>query len=258
MTNEPEYLYRYRHLENKHREYTQRILTDSVLYFASPSSFNDPFDCKVHFQPTSLSELRKRYEQSMHRLRPDLARAGRRTKARDDFRQRDLKEVMKKTTGKTQDSVNKLGVLSLSATDKNILLWSHYAAGHTGLCLRFSGISNSSFFGRAQQVKYSVGYPKVSVGVGPFNSTDVEALLFTKAKAWDYEQEWRIIDNKKGFGEKRFPPELLTGVILGARMSQEDRDEVLRWIEKRNRPVEICEAVVSSNSFSLNIVPYER
>jgi hypothetical protein len=257
MTKVPEHLYRYRHLQGEHREYTRRILTDSILYFASPSSFNDPFDCKVHFRKISQSDLRKGYEKILKQRKPELNREGRRVKALNDTRRHRPQDALKFIIKGLQESANQQGILSLSATDRNILLWSHYASGHMGLCLRFLGSRNTPFFGHALPIKYSSVFPEV----GLLTSTkweQVEALLFTKASDWSYEEEWRIIDHTKGPGEKRFPQELLTGVILGARMPQEDRDTVLEWLKGRKSPVDVYEAVVSDKSFSLDIVPYSR
>lgn len=62
MTENIQVLYRYRHLNGKHRERTKKIFTDSILHFANPSTFNDPFDCTVHFQSSfSKEELRRKY-----------------------------------------------------------------------------------------------------------------------------------------------------------------------------------------------------
>ena len=74
MTSEdPRVLYRYRHLQGEHREWTKRILTDSVLHFAKPSLFNDPFDCKVHFRPSfSREELKQKYVDLVKKNIPEL------------------------------------------------------------------------------------------------------------------------------------------------------------------------------------------
>lgn len=255
MAQGPENLYRYRHLQGNHREYTRRILTDSVLYFASPSSFNDPFDCKVHFEQIPQEELRKKYNEMLINKMPGLNRRERREKVRSDTKRVPPKKFSETMRRSLQNEVDNLGILSLSATDKNILLWSHYGAGHTGLCLRFSRKKPQAFIMRALQVKYSSEYPVVHL-FSPGDWERIEALLLTKASNWRYEEEWRIIDEKKGPGEQRFPEDLLTGVILGARMPQKDRDEVLEWLKVRKSPVDVYEARVSSTSFSLEIVPY--
>lgn len=252
----PKFLYRYRHLQGKHREWTKRILTDSVLHFSKPRSFNDPFDCKVHFRSVlSKSELRRKYGDLARRYMPQLNRAQRRTKVASGLKTLVPNEFISKITSGLQNAVDELGVLSLSATDRNVLLWSHYAKGHTGLCLKFVATDDTPFFGLAQPVSYSPTYPEIDL---LRNSAEehIEALLLTKAEAWDYEEEWRIIDHDGGAGDRVFPEELLVGVTFGAQMEAEDKEAVAKWIGWRKNTVQISQAKPGIGSFSLEIVPY--
>ncbi len=85
--SEPEFLYRYRHLQGAHREYTSKILNDSLLYFASPRDFSDPFDCKVHFVLRApKAALRQKYDGLVRARRPELNRKQRRARVSEDVR----------------------------------------------------------------------------------------------------------------------------------------------------------------------------
>lgn len=255
--SDPECLYRYRHLHGDHREYTSRILTDSALYFASPRDFNDPFDCKVHFVlRASKMDLRHKYDKLVRSRLPDLNRKQRRAKVADDVKQVNRSDFVRGLIEKSQKRLNGLGVLSLAANSTDLLLWAHYAAGHSGLCLQFRATSDAPFFGRAQPVAYSTAYPQVDPVL---DSPDhlVEALILTKASAWAYEEEWRIIDHQTCPGLKTFPAELLVGVILGATMRPDDRQYVAGLLEKRLQPVRLYEAVVGEGTFALTIRAYE-
>ncbi len=250
----PKYLYRYRHLQGKHCKYTSRILTDSVLFFASPTSFNDPFDCKVHFQPSiPLKELRQTFMEEL-RLNPHSERADRRAEVKQLLKV-DRNDLLVGITDLLQQDVDRLGVLSLSASYRDVLLWSHYAAGHSGLCLKFLATDSTLFFGRARRVEYLPEYPKVDL-LRDSKEHRRKSFLLTKAADWCYEKEWRIFDTN-GPGERLFPEELLVGVILGALMSPEDKKYVVSLIGKRNFPVKIYQASVSKGSFSLDIEAYE-
>jgi hypothetical protein len=256
MTENKHFLYRYRHLNGKHRERTKRILTDSVLHFANPTTFNDPFDCKVHFQSSfSVEELKWKYVDWIKKRMPDLNCKERRTKARDDIKAMKPDKFLSQITAGLQDSVDNVGVLSLSATDRNILLWSHYAAGHTGLCLKFIATKHTPFFGLALPVTYTQAYPEINVLSPP--DKQIDAFLLTKAENWHYEEEWRIIDHDRGAGDKVFPAELLVGVILGARMTQKDKRTVADWAKESRSPVEILQAHPATGAFSLGIGPCE-
>ena len=258
MTSEdPRVLYRYRHLQGEHREWTKRILTDSVLHFAKPSLFNDPFDCKVHFRPSfSREELKQKYVDLVKKNIPELNRAQRRAKRANDLKTFEPDKFLAQMTSGLQDAIDGLGVLSLSATDRNILLWSHYAAGHTGLCLKFIATDETPFFGQAQPVDYTPIYPKVGL-LSHSPDQQSQALLLTKAIDWKYEEEWRIINHNSGAGDKVFPEELLVGVTFGARMEHDEKEAVAEWVRRRKAPVQLSEVTLGSGSFSLEIEPYK-
>lgn len=257
ISEDPKVLYRYRHLQGKHREWTKPILTDSVLYFASPSSFNDPFDCKIHFRSfLSPKQLKQKYAHLVRRNIPELNREQRRAKVAIYLSTLDPDKFIAQMTNRLQDAVNGVGVLSLSATSSNILLLSHYAASHTGLCFKFIATNNTSFFGLAQQVEYMPNYPEVDL-LSHSPDEHVQAFLLTKAIGWNYEEEWRIIDHDTGPGGKVFPEELLVEVIFGARMESKDKEALVEWVSKRNTPAQLSQASLSSGSFSLKIEPYE-
>lgn len=246
-------LYRYRHLQGEHREWTRQILTDSILHFASPPSLDDPFDCRVHFRPSfSNEELKQQHASLVKKYLPDLNRAQRRSKVKSDIGRLDRDNFVPQISKGLQDGVDNCGILSLSATDRNILLWSHYAAGHTGLCLKFIATNYTEFFGTAQPVEYKDTYPEIDL-LDHSPDQQIQAFLLTKATDWKYEEEWRIIDHDGGSADKVFPEDLLVEVILGARMSQEDKDVVTRWLSKRKTPVKLSQASIIPGSFALKI-----
>lgn len=252
----PDILYRYRHFSGENRARTAKILTDSVLYFPSPASFNDPFDCKVHFRLTaSKAELQRKFE-SLLKENTSSNRAQRRTRASQELKSFDRKQFLEKVTNDLQINVDKTGVLSLSRSYENVLLWSHYAAGHEGLCLGFSVAADAEYFARALPVTYSAEYPEIDL-LRDSTEKHVEAFHLTKAAGWDYEQEWRIIDHDTGPGEKRFLEQALVKVVLGARMSPDDRVFVVECLKRRKHPVSIFEALADPGSYKLDFRPYE-
>lgn len=54
-----------------------------------------------------------------------------------------------------------IGILCLSEKPDDILMFSHYAKHHTGICLKFEATDDTEFFGAAQQVNYRSEYPVV-------------------------------------------------------------------------------------------------
>ena len=254
----PEVVYRYRHLIGKHREWTEKIITESILHFASPTTFNDPFDCKVHYRKLTAtnSELKKRYGSVLKKKLPHCNRAQRRGKAVKDLKGFNRKNFLISMTDGFQATVDKVGVLSLSKSRDNVVMWSHYAESHTGLCLGFSTGVDPAFFARCQPVDYVIEYPNIEI-IRDSSEKQVEAFLFTKAIGWKYEEEWRIIDHKTGSGDKVFFEGALVEIILGANMDVNDRKFILNSIKKRKYPVSVFEASANPGSYVLDIKPYE-
>ncbi len=149
--------------------------------------------------------------------------------------------------------MDRLGVYCLSEVADDILMWAHYSKGHTGFCVQFRH-EKEPFLGGAQPVSYSAAYP-AAASILDDRTRAVTKTLLTKARFWDYEREWRVFDLDGGPGVRRFPPELLTGVILGCRMPPDDREQIREWaFERRPRP-KLYEARPKTNRFGLGILP---
>src|SRR4029077_17510760 len=111
----------------------------------------------------------------------------------------------------------------------DLLMWSHYANSHRGLCLEFATSIYEVFFGRTQPVVYS-GERSIFDPREP-EAKQVENVVLTKSEHWTYELEWRIVE-QDGDGPYEFPAETLAGVIFGCRTSDKDKTKVQRWIRE--------------------------
>jgi hypothetical protein len=124
-----------------------------------------------------------------------------------------------------------IGILSLTETPTNQVMWAHYAHNHQGLVLAFD--TTNGFFNRRcsandefhhlRQVRY-VDRKADGVSLVRMSGNDV---FFTKTSGWAYEQEWRMIaplgsDLNHPPGDDEivlfdFPASALLEVIFGAR-----------------------------------------
>jgi hypothetical protein len=110
-----------------------------------------------------------------------------------------------------------------------------------------------NFFGRAQPVLYSEKRPMFNPN---WTVEDiVDAALLTKSVDWAYEREWRIIDHRVGKGPKPFPPKLLTGVIFGSRISDEDRQQIRTWLWGNGRKVSFYRGMLNEREWKIDVVP---
>lgn len=249
----PEYLYRYRHFQGEHREWTANILRRSVLFFSSPTLFDDPLDCKVHFQlSASEAQLRRNQQKLYKKFEPQLNRAQRRAQSTENIRGFDRENSLASLTTGLQNRVDKAGILCLSKAPDNVVLWSQYAAEHSGLCLIFSVAADIAFFARAQPVTYSKECPMIDA-LSDSGERMADVFLLTKALEWMYQEEWRIIDHDTGSGEKAFAPKSLVGVILGAKISMPDRTFTVNCLRERSTPVDIFESRIQPGRYGVSI-----
>ena len=142
--------------------------------------------------------------------------------------------------------MDKAGILSLSERRDDILMWSHYANGHRGLCLGFAASDNDPFFARALPVVYSAAQPVFDPRDDDFRAS--EKVVLTKSEHWSYEREWRITETR-GKGPYVFPAEALTTVIFGCRATEADKKKVRNWIKDRGLNPSLFQAVEDNRNF---------
>ena len=258
--SDPEFLYRYRplHTEKGKEHWTEDIFLKNQLYFPSPKQFNDPFDCAI---PPVLDGPPEKLTEHLHgvlqRKSPDLGPAERK-RIIDSVIPDKIERLAQDFCKRQIERFSKIGVLSLTEKRDDILMWALYAAGHTGLCLEFKASSTTPFFGWAQPVVYSEAYPQVNIlkNTSDESTSDERTqLILIKSDHWAYESEWRIIEHDNGYGTYQFPPELLTGVIFGCRMTEENKEKIKQWIKEGKCKPRLYQAKRKKNEFGLDIMP---
>ncbi|MBN1508979.1 MAG: DUF2971 domain-containing protein [Sedimentisphaerales bacterium] len=246
----PPLLYRYYAFS----EWTSRIFQDNRLYFQSANGFNDPFDSVV---PLTFAGSRRQRERYFDQWRPrhgaNLSRYEL-LSLRKRFADGLLGGVyVDGMTRKLLDIRGRIGVYCMTEKKDHILMWSHYAGQHTGFCLEFQ--TNDPLFSNVHPVSYSSTLPCVNLLTPDWNEVTgayAKALL-TKAKEWTYEHEWRIIDIANGVGVRSFSPATLHGVILGCRIRDKDKRQVVKWCKVRSpRPI-LYEAREKKMKYGLDI-----
>ena len=123
------------------------LLVDGDVFFSSPKDFNDPFDSR--FVERDLRSPRERFEREREELRTDdglLAIAYARV----------FERQVQQTHGRRK-------VYCLSETVDSVLMWSHYAESHRGICIileshEAAGVSWLEFEGRSFNLsRHAVG-----------------------------------------------------------------------------------------------------
>lgn len=94
------------------------------------------------------------------------------------------------------DLLDTYGIACFNSRPDNFLLWSYYAASHSGVAVRFDTADN--ILEQIPQpylplkVNYAKDFPRVSL-YDPDRLRFVQNTLGTKSDAWQHEEEWRLI-----------------------------------------------------------------
>lgn len=181
--------------------------------------FNDPFECDFNLKEfeaycnEDIIKTSKNFADNVNELRKHIA-------------------LMRNSTV----------VSCLSEKHDLILMWSHYANKHQGICMCY-GVADLL---NTRKILVPVWYRNEKIN--PFEKTNdgtlglnkrIKEIFIQKASEWGYEEEWRLIElveesncdrfkaleKDKGLEIKVVYPER---IILGAKVTDELKKEVLR------------------------------
>jgi len=222
-SEKPPTIYKYMQLSDGHL-----TIANSTLKFTKPSEFNDPFDCDI-----GLLEFKNIGNINQH--------------VYDDYDE--LKKIYPSLTfdlfleayePAIQDKINFTRVCCFSANENvgNILMWSHYANKHKGVCLQFNNNFEKKFIDLDDEEELSEGkvnyHFEGKLNYLAENTKDGNTWTFVnKAKEWQYEQEYRFMIIKKP-EIQRFNPLFLESIYFGVNVTKEERAGFIDLCRKNN------------------------
>jgi hypothetical protein len=145
-----------------------------------------------------------------------------------------------------------IGVLCLTETCIDPVMYYHYCQNHNGVCLRFT-VQEGSYFSHAEPVTYDDKYPVVEFFDSSNLERQFETIFLRKYSGWSYEKEWRVIDFINGPGTRSYPSELLSGVVFGMNTSDVQRTRVIELLRRRDHTVELVQAGLSDESYLMTL-----
>jgi hypothetical protein len=242
MSNPP-HLYRYQWLT----AHSLASLLNDTVWLSSPTTFNDPFDCAITL---SSGKLKESLDHSIAEIarRNNIPREQIANHNKVFNQDEQAYEWLRNSLKNTMQSI---GVLCFSATPSEILMWSHYANNHKGFCVEYDCSEGSHLRRIARPVSYSETIPSLSLANLPdgAESKFLDVCIFTKAKQWEYEQEWRVIMHE---GERSFQaPARTTSIIFGARMPTEEKVMLYRAMTHKEG-IEFRETKLLEDRFAID------
>ena len=165
------FIYKYRTVDPDSVESIQRtkdILVHGRLWLSSPMDFNDPFDMSARIvakgnkadRHTRMSEMARKHGAS---------RNERRQKAKA-FAKAPIKKLEEDLSIVYGANLKQMGVFCFAGDPRSILMWSHYASKHTGICIQFERARDFTVLSGVLPVDYCVEYPTV-IGYPIFRMT---------------------------------------------------------------------------------------
>jgi hypothetical protein len=227
-TEVPKKLYKYYSLSN----YSLKGLKNNTLYFSHANLLNDVMD--GNFMLWNMEEFIIQYKNDMN-INSNID---------EELTINMLKKISKPI-------LECRGILSLSDTYKNELIWAHYTS-ETGYCIEFEtndfkkSINENRhendcyFFPISYDNLKQIDFSKYITFEIANNEKTVNAMLpilycfAQKDNSWKYEKEWRFLLHDKKFNSISFPIEIIS-----------DEDKSLEDVRKTGGNIEINKDVIS-------------
>ena len=232
----PRYVYKYRKLET----FTENIFSKNEIWFEKPVNFNDPFDCKYSYEEIPNVDLMKQYIQKNFK-----------NINIEDLDLNKYKELIyAKLNKELKEIISNDGLSCFSKNNDNILMWSHYADSHKGVCIKFDMLSDLDFFMIPIEIVYKDEYPKFDI-LNSENENLYDSIYKIKANCWKYEEEVRI--RKKKSGLHNFNKNCLTDIYFGLNTTEDDVYKYRKILTDYSyQNVGLFKAVPSFNQYKIN------
>lgn len=173
------------------------------LWLSQAGEFNDPFDCAFLYNHHSKEIYDRDTEYNLA--------------VKEGLKQYDRDKESEKLQ-------QKVFVACFSERNNSMLMWSHYAEQHTGLCVGYrlhELIKKYNIF----PVIYNNQMPQIS-DISNADEGILYKSILTKCEDWSYEKEWRIIDidkSKEGCNGKLISFEKPVSIYMGVRQGRTEK-----------------------------------
>lgn len=250
----PEYFFYYSSLEgNERKDWIEKLLSEKQIYFRSKQDLGDDInELRPKFEIGGDEDSQRNY---IKRLAEPLVNGL--SPAKKLLTRKNLKRQFTARSGlakqKLRETLDRIGVLSLSATISSHILWGRYADAYRGIAIEFD--SDKGLFALAQIVNYESTLPVVRML--DHDELFLQKAVRTKLKDWVSQQEWRVIAKAShslaehdasefehsrdvepfilashGPGYYAIPEDSIKSIIMGPKISEPDR-ELLQTLTKR-------------------------
>jgi hypothetical protein len=254
----PEVVYKYRVWDDENHK---KVITNQELYYSPPSKFPDPNDCKgaIQYNLLTKEERIKFIEYKIRENNTGQSRNFYRSESRRLFKTSPLRDNNKinELNRETFEEFNqRFGVLCLTPNPKIMKMWNDYSNDHKGFCVGYYSEYLFEQLGGGCKVFYEKELPVIYPN--PIHSQDEQHIyqVYFKEEKWSFEDEYRthtfnisplskedrtVIVNPRAFKE----------LILGAKLSSEEKQEIVNSIPSILNQIQILKADIVNETIEL-------
>lgn len=223
--NAPMLLYQYRSIKGVDCD-NVRNLIEGVIWESVVDSFNDPFDCDFNYNDLY------NYQDGLY--------------ASDN--EEEILYVHNSLMNEMVEIKACTAISCFSEKKDSILMWSHYANNHTGICVCYDIFELM----RLNRILVPVWYRNEKVKPFIVNSDGevklndrIKEIFVQKSLEWSYEEEWRLIDlvglelleNLTEMSGRTTGIIFPKKVIIGAKMDNDSKCDLIKVCKEKNIPV---------------------
>lgn len=289
-----DFLYKYSTIET-----AIKILSNGTFRYSSPITFNDPFDIQteLHF-PFNINQLPQIILDRMNELITDDFNVAidpndswgkiiiflRNKHVEGDYSLLKLKEfaipqleylcnIIEQTrvqyNQEWEKELKKIKIFCLSENYQNILIWSHYAQYHTGVCFKLKVMPNmDNTICAARKVNYYEKPPAFFTAKDWVDSVllnkqiDVGKIYteypLVKYNVWKYEEEWRVWapfdeSQDKNYHDMPIYSNEIEAIYIGAKADSDLSKKIIE-LGKNRGVTNFFQCFMDSRSYSLKFM----
>jgi len=250
----PQFVYKYQGTN----ENSILSLKQSGIYFGRVEKFNDPYDCNLGFHLKIDEHKLDKFikgEPPYNKDRTVNIENEIRSLNRDNLKAIIHKVANSAITNSIQNTIKNFGVSCFSEVNDNLLMWSHYANSAKGFCLEFD--TRFEPFNKIFKVAYNDELPELdameiisSEDYSENRVSETSKLWLTKSIDWKYEQEWRIIHQKKDT-IFTYAQEALRAVYFGPLINRHYLEIICLILQGQNKNVKFFLGRISKEKFKV-------
>lgn len=158
------------------------------------------------------------------------------------------------------------GILCLSRSKNNTLMWSHYAQNHSGVMFELNKDKfNLKKSISIHDIEYQSDIPVctynelLSVNANLSSNKNLfKKSILTKSSSWSYEEEVRL--TRKITNEERlfpFPEESFNAIYLGCKIEDKEKEKIITNVKEKLPNTLLFQTKINSNNYNLDYYEIE-